>query len=161
MSSAQAAIEAIRKTVTVDCSVEHAFRMFTEGIAIWWPLHTHSISVMDDGSDAPETAIMEPCVGGRLYERTHDGRECDWGTVTAWDPPHRVVIEWRVNPNNPPTDIEVRFAADGDRTRVDLEHRGWERFPADRGVEARSGYDGGWTAVLGAYTEATVAGSIR
>jgi hypothetical protein len=77
MSSAQATIDAIRKTVTIDCTAEHAFRVFTEGIGTWWPLHTHSISVMDDGSGAPETAVMEPRVGGRLYERTRDGRECD------------------------------------------------------------------------------------
>jgi uncharacterized protein YndB with AHSA1/START domain len=153
MSSAQATIEAIRKTVTIDCTAEHAFRVFTEGIGTWWPLHTHSISVMDDGSGAPETAVMEPRVGGRLYERTRDGRECDWGIVLVWDPPTRIVLEWRVNRDNPPTEVEVRFSRDGDGTRVDLEHRGWERYPADVGPRTRASYASadGWEGVFGAY----------
>ena len=154
MTSAQAAVEAVRKTVTVNCPVEHAFRTFTEGIGSWWPLHTHSISVMDDGSGAPETAVMEPRVGGRLFERTNDGRECDWGSVLVWEPPHRIALEWRVNPDNPPTEIEVRFSADGDGTRVELEHRGWDRFET-RGPETRDGYNSGWETVLGEFVNAT------
>ena len=47
-----------------------AFRVFTERIGDWWPLHQKSISVQDDGTGAPETVIMEGSVGGRLYERT-------------------------------------------------------------------------------------------
>jgi uncharacterized protein YndB with AHSA1/START domain len=153
MSSAQATTEAIRKTVTIECTVEHAFRTFTEGIGTWWPLHTHSISVMEDGSEPSEIAVMEPRVGGRLYERTRDGRECDWGSVLAWEPPDRVVLEWRVNPDRPPTEVEVRFTPDGAATQVDLEHRGWERYPPDVGPQARASYAGpdGWEIVFGAY----------
>jgi uncharacterized protein YndB with AHSA1/START domain len=153
VTGGQATIEAVQKTVTVECSVEHAFRTFTEGIGSWWPLHTHSISVMDDGQGAPETAIMEPAVGGRLYERTHDGRECEGGTVLAWEPPHRLLLEWRVNPNNPATEIEVRFSADGDATRVELEHRGWDRYPDQVGAGTRAEYNQGWEAVLDAFVD--------
>ena len=58
----------------------------------------------------------------------------------------------------PPTDLklhrrsrelEVRFAADGDATRVELEHRGWEQ------PEDRTSYDEGWDFVLGKLVEAT------
>jgi uncharacterized protein YndB with AHSA1/START domain len=49
------------------------------------------------------------------------------------------------------TELEVRFAAEDDGTRVDLEHRGWEIL-AERAQEARSGYDAGWGDVLGHYT---------
>ena len=35
------------------------------------------------------------------------------------------------------------FAADGEGTRVDLEHRGWERLGLD-GDEARESYLNGW-----------------
>jgi uncharacterized protein YndB with AHSA1/START domain len=143
-------VKAIRKEVTVRCSVGDAFRVFTAEIGAWWPLQTHSISVMDDGSDPPEAAVLEPRQGGRLYERTRDGRECEWGTVLVWEPPSRLVVEWRVNPDNPPTEIEVRFEPVGAATRVALEHRGWERFPS-RGPETRASYDGGWEAVLGGY----------
>jgi uncharacterized protein YndB with AHSA1/START domain len=152
MTSAGAAVEAIRKTITVRCSVEHAFHVFTEEIGTWWPLQTHSISVMEDGSGAPKTAVMEPRAGGRLYERTHDGRECDWGSVLVWEPPHRIVLDWRVNPENPATEIEVQFEADGESTRVVLEHRGWERFAPGPGADLRAAYGGGWDTVLVQYT---------
>jgi hypothetical protein len=33
---------AIRKSVQVACSVEDAFRLFTEEIGTWWPLATKS-----------------------------------------------------------------------------------------------------------------------
>jgi uncharacterized protein YndB with AHSA1/START domain len=155
MSSTQTTIEAIRKTLALDCTVEQAFRTFTDGIGGWWPVQTHSISVMEDGSGAPETVILEPRVGGRLFERTTDGRECEWGSVLAWEPPDRLVLEWRVNPEMPATEIEVRFAPEGGGTRVDLEHRGWESYPADLGPENRAGYNEGWEAVLAAYVAAT------
>ena len=49
--------------------------------------------------------------------------------------------------------MEVRFSAEGaGSTRLDLEHRGWERL-GDRAVEARSGYDSGWPQVLERYAD--------
>ena len=72
--------------------------------------------------------------------------------MLAWEPPHRFVMSWY--PGHDATDateLEVRFGAEADGTRVDLEHRGWERFGA-AGAERRSGYDSGWGDVLGYYT---------
>ena len=43
-------VEPIRKTATIACSAEHAFRTFTDGIARWWPLHTHSVGAMGAGN---------------------------------------------------------------------------------------------------------------
>jgi hypothetical protein len=42
---------------------------------------------------------------------------------------------------------------EGDGTRIDLEHRGWERL-GDRAAEARPQYDEGWESVLGLYARA-------
>ena len=36
-------IEVVRKTVTVDCTVEEAFRVFTADALSWWPVESHSI----------------------------------------------------------------------------------------------------------------------
>lgn len=153
MSSTQAAIAAVRKTVTVGCTVERAFEVFTEEIGSWWPLETHSLPVGKDGAGAPVTAVLEPWAGGRLYERTADGGEVDWGTVRAWEPPRRLVVSWDVHRAGVQTEFEVRFEPAGDGTRVELEHRGWERL-GERGAELRTGYDGGWDTVLGRYVEA-------
>jgi hypothetical protein len=45
-----------------------------------------------------------------------------------------------------------RFTPVTDGTRVDREHRGWERV-ADGG-ELRTSYDGGWSLVIGCYVDA-------
>ena len=153
--STQATDLTIRRSVRVSRPVDEAFALFTDGIATWWPLGTHSIGSGRDGVSA-ETAVLEGREGGRLYERMSDGAEASWGTILAWEPPHRVVISWHVNPARvAPTEVEVRFVPDGDGTRVELEHRGWERLGAEAD-EARSGYasDSGWDAVLAEFASA-------
>jgi uncharacterized protein YndB with AHSA1/START domain len=141
--------EAVRRSVTVARKPDDAFRLFTEGIATWWPLESHSIG--KDGA-APETVVMEAREGGRLYERMADGDEAHWGTILAWEPPDRVVISWELRPGRPATEVEIRFAPDGEGTRVELQHRGWERL-GEQGEEARAGYHTGWEYVLGRYAE--------
>ena len=138
----QAQIDAIQKSVTVQATLEHAFQTFTDEIASWWPTATHSY-----GGDETETAVFEGKEGGRVYERQRDGTEAEWGEVVAWEPPHRFVLEWKICPS----EVEVRFSYESDGvTRVDLEHRGWER--AGEGAEAmRENYAGGWDVVLGTY----------
>jgi uncharacterized protein YndB with AHSA1/START domain len=145
---------AIRKSVTVKVPIEQAFDVFTRRIHTWWPLATHSIRAGRD-EQAPEELHLELREGGRLYEKTGE-EEGSWGTVLAYDPPWRIVLEWHVNPKNPPTEIEVTFTPDGEGTRVDLVHSGWERFASDGG-ETRASYAGenGWTAVLALFAEAT------
>ncbi len=147
--STQAETLTIRKSVTVNCSPEHAFAVYTEGIGTWWPFATHSI-----GSEGkpPETAVFEPRVGGRLYERMTDGEEHDWATVTAWEPPRRFVIDWHVNPESPSTEVEVTFSRQGDGTRVDVEHRGWESY-GEKAAESFAGYNSGWDVVLAPFVE--------
>ncbi len=140
---------AIRRSITVDCPVEHAFSTFTERIHDWWPLETHSIEV-DEGGPKPETVIFDG-PGGRVYERTTKGEELDWAHVVAFEPPHRLVLTW--NPSReerPRTEIEVIFTEEDGQTRVDLEHRGWENL-GERGALVRQGYDSGWPGVLAAF----------
>ena len=131
----------IRKSVSVAVPPEQAFDLFTRRLGEWWPLATHSLA----GAGA-ERAIVEPRVGGRVYEVQRGGGEGEWATVVAWEPPHRLVLEWRVNRDRAATEVEVRFAAEGDGTRVDLEHRGW---PVDD--DALASYETGWDEVLERY----------
>jgi hypothetical protein len=146
--STHTTVEPVRRTVSVGRPVEDAFRVFTDEIGSWWPLETHSTAADRDGVEA-ETAVLEGRRGGRLYERVSDGTEADWGRITVWEPPHRVAFEWHVT--GVPTEVEVRFAPDGEGTRVELEHRGFERL--EHGEERRGSYLGGWGSVLGRYEE--------
>jgi len=102
--------------------------------------------------------VLEGRVGGRLYERWHDGGEVDWGRVLAWEPPARLVLSWSPTlERRPPTEVEVRFlAVEPDHTRVELEHRGWERL-GDLAAQARSSYEGGWPGVLDAFAGTAMA----
>ena len=97
--------------------------------------------------DRVEEIVFDERVGGRVYERSADGEEFDWADVLAWEPHDRFVLRWRVNPERGPTELDVRFTPDGDRTRVDLEHRGWDD------PEGRANYGRGWDHVLGHYVE--------
>jgi uncharacterized protein YndB with AHSA1/START domain len=146
----------IQKSVTVNASVEKAFRVFTQGFDSWWP-RTHKIGAAD-----LKQAVLEDSEGGRWYEIDTDGSECEWGRVLAWEPPHRLVLSWQITGNwqydpNLLTEVEVRFVAEGpDRTRVDLVHRNLDRF-GEAQEEVRAAFDspGGWPGLLAAFAEAT------
>ena len=118
----------------------------------WWPLHTHSI-----GGDKITEVVVEEQVGGRIYERHSDGGEGEWGRVLAWEPPARFAMTWYPGHDDTrATRLEVRFAPEGDGTRVDLEHTGWEIF-----AERRTGVRQRTTTRAGAPCSATTLGSSR
>jgi uncharacterized protein YndB with AHSA1/START domain len=149
MSSAQTTVEAVKKSLVVNCSPERAFEVFTREIGSWWPLATHSV-----GGDKITGVVFEEHVGGRIFEQHSDGGESEWGRVVTWDPPTRFVMTWYPSRDAASaTELDVRFAAEGDATRVDLEHRGWEIL-GDRASEMRNNYDGGWVTVLGCFEQA-------
>jgi uncharacterized protein YndB with AHSA1/START domain len=137
----------VHKDLTVRCTAETAFLTFTEEIDTWWPLGTHSL-----GKQRAERVVLEGRAGGRVYEVWDDGSERPWGTVTVWEPPERLVLSWKVNPDAlAPTLLEVRFVPDGpDATRVELDHRGWEALGAAAG-ESFASYETGWDVVLGTF----------
>lgn len=140
--SATEALAAIKKSITVDAPLETAFETFTRRMGEWWPGNPHT--VFEDRV----AVVFDERVGGRVYERSADGREADWADVIAWEPPQRLVLRWRVNPERGPTEVEVRFTGEGEGTRVDLEHRGWDKVGDQEG---RAQYEGGWDKVLGGY----------
>ena len=139
-------IEPISLSFEVDCPVDHAFEVWTTGIARWWP-KDHTVSAEDD-----LTVVLEPRSGGRIYERRASGVEHDWGEVTIWEPPGRLGYTWHLNRDrSDATDVEIRFLPLGDATtRVEIEHRGWERLGTD-GQPWRDRNQGGWATLLPQY----------
>jgi uncharacterized protein YndB with AHSA1/START domain len=141
---------AVRQSIVVEAPRDRAFAVFTEGMTSWWPLEAYSIA---PGPMAE--AVIEPREGGRWFERSEDGSECEWGRVLAWEPPDRVVLVWQLSPDwqydaGLHTEIEVRFTAEDERrTRVELEHRGIENY-AERAEQMRTilGSDDGWGGLL-------------
>ena len=72
----------------VDAPVEHAFRVFTEGIGSWWNPDHHILQ-----AELAEM-VFEPYVGGHIIDRGADGSECRWARV-------------------PPTTLRTGFASAG------------------------------------------------
>jgi len=141
-------IEPVRRAVTVATGVEETFRLFTEDMASWWPVETHSMAADRDDGTSVAQLVFEPREGGRLYEVASDGTEGVWARVVTWAPPHRVVLAWKPNlRDEPETEVEITFATVADGTRLSLEHRGWERL-GSRAGEARRGYRLGWPFIL-------------
>ena len=146
----------VRKSITVKASAERAFEVFTAGFDTWWP-RSHHI-----GSAPLKRSVIDERVGGRCYSEQTDGTECDWGQITAWEPPRRFVMAWMITAQwqyqphlAKSSEVEVRFTPEGDgRTRVDLEHRRFDRMGAGwetmrDGVNA----EGGWGSLLALFAE--------
>lgn len=147
--SQQTSDKTITKSLTVERSVEDAFRIFTAEIGSWWPLATKSV-----GLERSEALVIECRAGGRVYERVSGGEEVDWGKILVWEPPQRLVFTWHPGRDEETAqEVEVTFAAAGPETRVVLEHRGWERL-VEGADEIPAHYESGWDEVLARFVKA-------
>ena len=141
-------IEPIRLSFALACPPDHAFALWTAGIDRWWPAD-HTVTGAEDVS-----VVLEPMAGGRIFERTAEGVEHEWGEVTVWEPPRRLGYLWHLRRDRADaTEVEIRFVAAGEGTQVEIEHRGWEAL----GAEAETWRDrnhGGWATLLPWYVAA-------
>jgi uncharacterized protein YndB with AHSA1/START domain len=106
--------ESVTVTTVVRTDPATAFRLFTDEIESWW-------------KRGPRYRLRDGAMrfdAGRLLE----GDEAI-GRVVAWEPGARLLLELTPWPfhQGEGTEVEVRFQAIGDGTRVTVEHRGWKR----------------------------------
>ena len=149
-------VEPIRRSVTVECAQEEAFRLFTEGMGDWWPMETHSRSASEhEGEDVKAERIeFQAKQGGQILEHMSSGETVPWAEVLVWEPPRRFVVAWKPHPRpQPPTEVEVTFEEKDGGTLVELEHRGWERLTEDF-AELYDSYSEGWIQTLGHFASA-------
>jgi len=135
--------EPLRVSMDIACSVEHAFSVWTTRIGAWWP-PDHTVT-----GEPGLAIVLEDGVGGRIYERTPDGTEHDWGEVTVWKPPTQLAYLWHLRRDRADaTEVDIRFVPLGaTATRVEIEHRGWERLGSAAG-EWRERNRAGWQTLL-------------
>jgi uncharacterized protein YndB with AHSA1/START domain len=135
----------VTTSIEVQAPIEHAFRVFTEGIGSWWNPGHHILQ-----AELAEM-VFEPRVGGHIIDRGTDGSECRWSRVLAYEPPERVCFSWDISlswelETDPAktSEIEVTFIADGpDRTHVVLTHRHLDRH-GDGWQSMRDAVGSGW-----------------
>jgi uncharacterized protein YndB with AHSA1/START domain len=143
-------IAPIRRTIVIEASPERTFEVFTAGIDRWWP-KSHSLA-----SSPLVRSVIEPFVGGRWYTIHEDGSQATVGHVRVWQPGVRLVVGWEIGGDWKPdarvaftSEVEVRFMVEpGGRTRLELEHRNFERMGATAGGKMRNEVDGGWPTML-------------
>ncbi|GIF74916.1 SRPBCC family protein [Asanoa siamensis] len=150
----QAAAAVVRRQIVVEAPVERAFAVFTERFGDFKPREHNLLR-------APITeTVLEPRVGGHIYDRAADGSECRWARILAYEPPHRVVFSWDIGPtwqvetdHDLTSEVEVTFVAEAPgRTRVELEHRDLDRHgPGWESVSDGIARDDGWPLYLDRY----------
>jgi uncharacterized protein YndB with AHSA1/START domain len=138
----------VTASIDVQAPIEHAFRVFTEGIGSWWNPEHHILQ-----AELAEM-VFEPHVGGHIIDRGTDGSECRWARVLAYDPPHRVCFSWDINlrwqlESDPAktSEVEVTFnVEEPSRTRVVLTHRHLDRH-GEGWEQMRDAVSSGWSLV--------------
>ena len=113
----------------VPASPERAFEAFTAEIGQWWRPN----GLFHFTPRSPGVLSFEPGLDGRLVETLANGKAFEIGKVRAWEPPHRLVFGWRqaTFASGQDTEVEVRFEAVGDETRISVTHTGWDSVPQD------------------------------
>lgn len=140
----------VRQSIEVRSGIAHTFEVFVREIASWWPLHPFSY-----GTTRIRAVTFEQQLGGRVYEIWDDGTQHDWGDLLDWRPPKGFTMTWTIT--GTPTEVSLRFTRlTPGLTRVDVEHRGWDRLTEDELKAACAlpdGYRGGafhhgWAHIL-------------
>jgi uncharacterized protein (TIGR02594 family) len=127
----------VSASVFVEAPPDIAFEVFTAQIDSWW---RHGMKFRSGARDV-SVLHLECRLGGRLFETIEApggdaGHVVQTGTVTAWDPPRALEIEWR-GVNFAPqekTTVAVTFEPRRDGTQVTLVHAGWAALPPDHPV---------------------------
>ena len=146
----------VNVSIVVQAPIDRAFRVFTDDFDRIKPREHNLLTV------PIEETVLEPKVGGRIYDRGVDGSLCEWARVLAFEPPDRLVFSWDISPRwqvetnlERTSEVEVHFIAESpDRTRVELEHRHLDRH----GEGWQAGRDGvgadqGWPLYLQRYAD--------
>ena len=157
-----ATIAPVRRSVFVQAPPERAFEVFTEGFASL----VAGVALGDRRrpggrrTSSPRSAAAGTSAGWTARSAT--GAACSPTTRPAgWCSPGCSTSEFEPDPDPAnASEVEVTFTREGDGTRVELEHRGFERR-AEGGAQVAESVagEGGWSGLLVAYAEAAQASS--
>ena len=156
MSTQAEATTSVQASIVVEAPIERAFQVFTSEFDSIKP-HEHNLL-----QDEIAETVLEPHVGGYIYDRGVDGSECRWARMLAYEPPRRLVFSWDIGPTwqiepDPAktSEVEVRFIAEApERTRVEIDHRNIDRHGEGwEGVREGVASNEGWPLYLQRYAK--------
>ena len=87
-------LDPVEKTIDVPCDATHAFNVFVDKVDSWWPKDKNSVSAMQ--GQVAKKVVIEPRVGGRVYEIDHEDKEQLWGSVSVYQPGQQLTLEWHI-----------------------------------------------------------------
>src|SRR5438270_8194336 len=70
----------VELNIEIDASIEKVWNAVIEDITLWWPRDFYACA-------NTKNFVIEPKVGGRLYEDAGNGNGVQWYTIIAIDPP--------------------------------------------------------------------------
>ena len=138
----------VRLEIPIAASRKRVWTALTKETSRWWPKHFYT-------QPDPKGFVIEPHVGGRVYEDWGDGAGGLWGVVIQWRPSE--VMQWACDHfpqcgNTGRCIITVELREDGAGTIVHLHDSGYGRMSDTYTAETASG----WTELVGTHLKAYV-----
>lgn len=146
----------IKRTIELKLTARNAFEKFVHELNEWWPKeYTWS-------QDKLQNIHIDARKEGLCTELGPHGFRCDWGRVTAIEPPESITFKWQIGPRREPvpdpskaSEVEIRFKSKAEhRTEMVFEHRDFKKH--GEGAEAyQQAMDSerGWDYILNLYLE--------
>jgi uncharacterized protein YndB with AHSA1/START domain len=138
----------VEQEISINASAERVFEAMTQDVSAWWGapyLLTAS----------PQAIILEPQVGGRLYEQSGSGDGALWATVTTIKKNERLELTGPVGASEALHSV-VTFSLEpkneGEATLLKLSHQAIGPF----GEDTQANYNAGWQDLLGVRLKAFV-----
>ncbi|HSA92549.1 MAG TPA: metalloregulator ArsR/SmtB family transcription factor [Terriglobales bacterium] len=136
----------IEQEVHIGAPPKRVFEALTKDIAAWWGapylLNQNARSI-----------VLEPEIGGRLYEVWQEGDGALWAVVTAIERDHKLTLSGPMGMSGAVSGvIGYELEPDGKGTRLKLSHRAIGEVTE----QTRANYTGGWNDLLATRLKAFV-----
>lgn len=138
----------VEQEISMNASAQRVFEALTDNVSAWWGapyLLTPS----------PQAIILEPQVGGRLYEQSSSGDGALWATVTTIKKNEHLELTGPIGMSGALHSV-VTFSLEpkneGEATLLKLSHQAIGQL----GDDTQSNYNAGWQDLLGVRLKAFV-----
>jgi DNA-binding transcriptional ArsR family regulator/uncharacterized protein YndB with AHSA1/START domain len=136
--------------VTIAAAPEAVFEALTRNVSAWWgPPYLHG-----DATDL----VLEPRIGGRLYEVWGEDEGVLWATVTSLRRPRELRLTGPMGMPEPTHGVVTfQLEPQADATSVRLLHEAFGKI----GKQTRASYEAGWKDLLDIRLRALVERGVR